>query len=226
MPYPTTYPPEAADAAVADLAGTPCPRLTGPGEVARRLARLDEHYIRNSFVPLDRLAAARPGGAEAVRDDIAARRLPQPAYRVDDGTDYVPDDYFDLVDDAGSVDELAVAFGRRYRRAATRAGLADDDHAAAVAWDEYLTGGYLVCLRRATPENIVAKTLLITTLDRLLADPHPARPDWCRELRGAVDALRDLERPGAVLDPARWGGPMSPQWYGSYLRASYPAAFA
>ena len=43
MPYPTTYPAGAADQHAIDLAGRPCPRLTGPIELARRLAELDEH---------------------------------------------------------------------------------------------------------------------------------------------------------------------------------------
>ncbi|HZE31174.1 MAG TPA: hypothetical protein VE198_07035, partial [Actinoallomurus sp.] len=53
MAYPTTYPAAAADQHATDLTGQPCPRLTGPDEIARRLAELDEHYIRAQFVELD-----------------------------------------------------------------------------------------------------------------------------------------------------------------------------
>ena len=66
MPYPTTYPAGAADQHAIDLAGRPCPRLTGPIELARRLAELDEHYIRTQFVELDELAASQEGGTAGV----------------------------------------------------------------------------------------------------------------------------------------------------------------
>ncbi|MER6434478.1 hypothetical protein ABT272_43730 [Streptomyces sp900105245] len=109
MPYPTTYPTAAADQHVIDLAGRPCPRLTGPIDLARRLAELDEHYIRTRFVELDELAASREGGAEAVRRLMADGRLPQPAYRLDDGTDMVAVDFFAPVDAAGGVEALGAS---------------------------------------------------------------------------------------------------------------------
>jgi Family of unknown function (DUF6058) len=215
MPYPKTFPDEAADPT--------CPRLTPPGEVARRLAALDDAYIRAEFVPLDGLAASRPGGTDAVREHIWAGRLPQPAYRLDDGTDMVPADYFALVDEAGSVAALPGWFQARYAKA--RVGSAIDEPAEEV-WRDYLGGGYFVCLRSATPENIVRKADCIIAIDRLLAEPAPASPSWQAALRGAVERLAAIERPGTVLDPPRWGGPMSQQWYGAYLRTTYPAAFA
>jgi len=225
MPYPTTYPENAADQQVVDVAGDSCPRLTSSAEVARRLAQLDDHYIRSAFVPLDQLAASRPGGAAAARREIAASRLPQPAYRLDDGTDMVPDDYFTLVDAAGSVDALPAWFQAQYAAAASPMGLPVDDASVEAQWHDYLGGGYLVCLRHATPENIARKADFITAIDALLDQPLPHDLEWCRRLRAAVEGLGSIERPGAVLDPPRWGGPMSPQWYGTYLRATYPAAF-
>jgi Family of unknown function (DUF6058) len=225
MPYPTTFPPDAVDQTVVDVAGDSRPRLTTSTELARRLAELDDHYIRANFVRLDQLAAPRPGGTPAVVRQIAARRLPQPAYRLDDGTDMVPDDYFTLLDVAGSVDALRASFHARYVAAAGSMGLPINDAAVEAQWQSYLGGGYFVCLRQATPENIARKEDFITTIDDLLAQPLPRDPAWCRRLRAAVDGLADIERPGAILDPPRWGGPMSPQWYGSYLRATYPAAF-
>jgi Family of unknown function (DUF6058) len=222
MPYPRTFPAEAADPQATDLTGAPSPRLSTPGELARRLAALDEAYIRAEFVVLDVLAAHRPGGAAAVRREIAAGRLPQPAYRLDDGTDMVPADYFALVDEAGSVAALPEWFRARYDK--VRAGSACQEPAEEV-WRDYLGGGYFVCLRSATPENIVLKADCIIQIDRLLADPAPASPPWQAGLRDAVERLSAIERPGSVLDPPRWGGPMSQQWYGAYLRTAYPAAF-
>jgi hypothetical protein len=222
MPYPRTFPAEAADPQATDLTGAPTARLTTPGEVARRLAALDEAYIRAEFAVLDELAWPRPGGVTAARRDIAAGRLPQPAYRLDDGTDMVPVDYFALVDEAGSVDALPEWFQARYEK--VREGSTCDEPAAEV-WQDYLGGGYFICLRSATPENIVRKADCINEIDRLLADPAPASRPWQASLRDAVERLSAIERPGSVLDPPRWGGPMSQQWYGAYLRTAYPAAF-
>jgi Family of unknown function (DUF6058) len=100
-----------------------------------------------------------------------------------------------------------------------------DEASVEAQWHDYLGGGYLVCLRHATPENIARKADFITAIDALLDQPLPHDLEWCRRLRAAVEGLGSIERPGAVLDPPRWGGPMSPQWYGTYLRATYPAAF-
>jgi len=226
VPYPTTYPAEATDPEAVDLAGHPSPRLTGPRDVALRLAELDERYIRDAFVPLDELAGRRHEGVDAVRADIAAGRLPQPAYRLDDGTDMVPQDYFALVDAAGSVAALPGWFANQYLAAASRLGLPVDELAADEQWHDYLSGGYLVCLHHATPETIAEKAHHITVLDALLSRPQPDDVDWTGRLRTATDGLAAIERSGAILDPPRWGGPMSPQWYGTYLRTQYPQAFA
>lgn len=226
MTYPTTFPIDAADSGVKDLKGWPCPRLTGPREVARRLAELDERYIRDNFVPLDDLADARPGtDSAAVREHIGIGRLPEPAYRLDDGTDMVPSDYFALVDEAGSVQGLREWFAAEYAHAAGELGQRSDEAAVHEQWGEYICGGYFVCLRSVTPAAIAAKGHWIDTIEALLADPRPAADDWLGALRESVEGLAAIERRGAILDPARWGGPMSPQWYGEYLRTRYPQAF-
>jgi hypothetical protein len=225
MPYPTTFTAAAADQHATDLAGRPCPRLTGPLGIARRLAELDERYIRTQFVELDELAMSRDGGTQAVRKLMADGRLPQPAYRLDDGTDMVAADFFAPLDAAGGVEALPEWFRSRYLSATHRLGLPDGPAEADEQWNEYLSGGYGVCLKQATPESIAEKALYITTIERLLVSPRPDDADWADRLRTAVDALAAIERPGAPLDPPRWGGPMSPQWYGAYLRAYFPQAF-
>src|SRR4051794_12136990 len=150
MAYPSTHPPEAADQSVVDLSGEPCARLTSPGELGRRLAALDDRYIRENFVPLDELAARRPGGAAQVRAHIAAKRLPQPAYRLDDGTDMVPADYFEPLAAAGSLERLRDWFASAFREAAQRHELPHDDDLVEAEWQDYLSGGYFVCLVHAT----------------------------------------------------------------------------
>ena len=225
MPYPQTYPAEAADAEVTDLTGLRCPRLSSPGEVARRLAELDTQYLISQYEPLDKVAAGRQGGVELVRAQIAGGLLPQPAYRLDDGTDLVPADYFDLVDAAGGVGALDDWFRARYAAAAERLGLPHDDETVDDQWEGYLSGGYFVCLTEATPEAIAQKALYITILEELLARPAPEDGQWATRLRETAEALAAIERPGSLLDQARWGGPMSQQWYGSYLKGYFPQAF-
>lgn len=223
MAYPTTYAAEATDQQVTDLAGRPCPRLAGGRAVAERLAALDERYVREQFVPLDALAAGRPGGPAVVRGWIAGGRMPQPAYRLDDGTDMVAADYFALLDAAGGIERLPAWFVAEYRQAAREQGLPDGQEDGERQWAEYLTGGYGVCLRAVGPRTIARKARHITVIEELLARPAPADEAWTWRMRAEVDALADIERPGSPLDPPRWGGPMSPQWYGAYLRAYFPA---
>jgi hypothetical protein len=226
MAYPPTHPAEAADASVVDLSGASCPRLTAPDELGRRLAVLDDRYIRDQFVPLDEVAAYWPGGPAAVRADIAAHRLPQPAYRLDDGTDMVPADYLAPVAVAGSVAALRAWFVREFRDAGEHFDVPHDPEAIEDEWQAYLSGGYFVCLREATPAAIAEKARHVIDLEQLMAEPRPADPVWCKRLRLGVESLAAIERPFAILDPARWGTPMSGQWYGTFLRALYPAAFA
>jgi hypothetical protein len=153
MPYPTTHPPEAADQDVVDLSGAPAARLTAPAELGRRLAALDDRYIRDNFVPLDDVAATWPGGPEHIRAEIAAGRLPQPAYRLDDGTDMVPADYLDPIEEAGSVDKLRDWFEHEYVAAALRFEVDGGPATIEEQWQAYLSGGYFVCLRHASSDR-------------------------------------------------------------------------
>jgi hypothetical protein len=134
-------------------------------------------------------------------------------------------DFFAPLDAAGSVEALPEWFRSRYLQAAHRLGLSDGPAEAHQQWTEYLSGGYGVCLRQATPESIAEKALHITTIERLLLCPEPDDLSWAQQLRTSVDSLATIERPGSPLDPPRWGGPMSPQWYGAYLRAYFPQVF-
>jgi hypothetical protein len=190
------------------VAGRPTParlqRLAPPREVAGQLAERDEAYIREHYVSLDEAMAGRPETAEGVRRLVAARRLPQPAYVLDDGTEMVPPDYFGLVDEAGGIDQLEAHFKRRYDEALRFVGKAADDRTVHQGWKDFLGGGYSVCLWRVTPENIVTKDHLVESLEALLAQPRPQDGEWRRAVREQVAALDDLERPFAPLDDARW----------------------
>jgi hypothetical protein len=103
-----------------------------------------------------------------------------------------PRDYFRLVDEAGSVDELPEHFAARHR-AVTRANRGRGDELER-DWDEYLNGTHGICLRVVTPENIVRKTALVSSLSELLMLPRSRNADWQRALREQIDELDALER--------------------------------
>ena len=155
----------------------------------------DLRYIRDGFVPLETLCAARGDDPAAVRGAIAGRRLPGPAYVLDDGTEMVAGDYFSLLDAAGSEAELPSYFRARFAEAARTFGRPDLAGTADDEWADYLTGLYATCLRDVTVENIVRKVVLMERIRDLLARPAPADPGWRASLRRDVDALDALERP-------------------------------
>jgi Family of unknown function (DUF6058) len=123
---------------------------------------------------------------------IAERRLPQPAYVLDDGTGMFPADYFRLVDDAGGADPLRAHFAARHRAAslAQNAGPGELER----DWAAYLDGIYGVCLGTVTPENIVRKGVLVSSLCELLVLARPRSQDWRRALRAQIEELDALGR--------------------------------
>jgi hypothetical protein len=158
------------------------------------LTEEDVAYITAGFVPLH---------DQAVRAEIAAGRLPKPAYVLDDGTEMVASDHLALAERAGGIDALHDWFEAR----------------APGEWDAYLSGEYAVCLRSVSPEAILRKDELIATIESLLrADPPPLEP-----VRAAVDELDALLRPFAPYDRIRFGGPVSRDRYVTALRARFPA---
>jgi hypothetical protein len=100
----------------------------------------DVAYIRANFVPLT---------DDRVRAEVAAGRLPKPAYVLDDGTDMVAPDHLALAERAGGVDALRDWFEAR----------------APGEWDAYISGEYAVCLREVSPETIRRKAELIARID-------------------------------------------------------------
>jgi len=133
------------------------------------------------------------------------RKLPLPAYVLDDGTELVAADYFALVDDAGQVQSLHAHFVDRYRRAVASHGDGVADVAVEEEWQGYLSGAYFVCLRCVTPEAVFRKGWLMTQIERLLADSRPDDPQWRARLTTFVDELDALEREFAPYDRRRWG---------------------
>jgi hypothetical protein len=184
------------------------------------LTQSDVEYIRANFVPLDELCAARGQSADRVRALIAAGSRPAASYELEDGTEMVPADYFELVDEAGGEGALRGLFARRYL-----AATGDGDEVGS-EWEGYLSGAYGVCLKHVTPENIGRKSALVAEIEGLLAAPQPEDADWRASLRASVDELDELERPFAPqYDRARWG-PSSRDRCITAPRERYPEAFS
>jgi uncharacterized protein DUF6058 len=187
------------------------------------LTEADIEYIRAGFVPLEELCDKHGEDTFAVRAQIESGRLPKPSYVLDDGTEMMPSDYFDLVDEAGGIDGLHDDFVARY----TAAARAEPEPLleAEDEWAAYLSGEYGVCLRTVMPENIARKSALAERVDRLLARPHLDDTDWGNSVRAAVDELDALERDFAPYDRIRFGGPVSHDRLVDGARKRYPDVF-
>jgi hypothetical protein len=135
------------------------------------MLRSDTEYICRNFRTLEQLCEGRAEEPHDVRIWISEGSLPKPTYVLDDGTEMFPPDYFELLDAAGSVDRLPEHFDGRYRAAATQAPDPDAIEPVEVKWEAYRSGEYGACLHRVTPENIVAKSVLVGMISSLLAEP-------------------------------------------------------
>jgi pimeloyl-ACP methyl ester carboxylesterase len=184
------------------------------------LTPADVEYIEANFVSLEELCAAHGQHPDRVRALIAAGELPAPSYVLDDDTEMVPADYFELVEEAGSERALRGLFARRFLAAG------GPDNEVGAEWESYLTGAYGVCLKHVTPENIVRKSALVAEIDGLLEEPKPDDQTWRERLRASVDELDELERPFApAYDRARWG-PSSRDRCITAPRGRFPEVFA
>jgi hypothetical protein len=148
----------------------------------------DLRYIRRNYFTLEEVCARREDTPPDTRALIAQRRLPAPSYVFADGTDFVPADYFVLVDQAGGPDRLREEFARRH------AGAGGDPAELEEDWQGYLDGTYGVCLRNVLPETIVRKGQLVASLHRLLEAAEPHNDEWRARLRREVWELDALER--------------------------------
>ncbi len=156
-----------------------------------RLTDADIDYVRDNYVTLAELCANRVDTPKQVEGLIADGLMPRPSYVLEDGTGYFPRDYFRLADEAGGPAKLRESFAERHR-AATLAGQErnqlDED------WELYLGGVWGVCLRDVTPETIVRKNALVSSVCELLMLARPTSQEWRESLRAQVDELDVLER--------------------------------
>jgi Family of unknown function (DUF6058) len=151
-----------------------------------KFTEADLAYFASDYLTLEQLCAGRAESPDDVRTLIAERKLPQPSYVLPDGTGVFPADYFRLVDEAGGVDGLREHFAVRHR--AVDGKDVDQD------WEMYLDGTWGICLRDVTPETIVRKNTLVSSLCELLVLARTREPEWQKELREQVEELDELER--------------------------------
>lgn len=158
--------------------------------ITATLTEADLEYVEANFCTLGALCAGREETTAEVEALIEQRRLQRPSYVLPDGTGMFPADYFVLVDDAGGLEALQGHFADRHRRASVeeQASSLEQD------WQGYLDGTYGVCLRSTTPEAIVRKSTLVSSLCVLLVLARPSDTDWKQALREQVEELDALER--------------------------------
>jgi hypothetical protein len=116
-------------------------------------------------------------------------------------------------------DELSRRFSSRWVAAG---GDAED---AERQFEDWLGGGYGICLRSPNPEFILAKGGLADAIAALIACPRPDRAWWRDALRHAVSAYDALVLPFASVDAARFGAPTSRTRLIDDVRTKWPAAF-
>ena len=185
----------------------------------------DLGYFRKHFRTLEEVCTGRPETPDEVRRLIDERKLPQPSYVLDDGTELVPADYFRFVDVAGSVDGLREEYERRYRLALASNGLGFDIELFDRRWEQFLDGISGICMQEVTPEAIVRKRVLIDEIEKLLAEPAPGDETWQQRLRESVDELDRIEKPFAPDHDRDGRFVPTRDTYIRDVRRSYPKAW-
>ena len=164
----------------------------------------DIEYIRANHRRLEELCLESGQDPAEVHRLIRATQLPAPSYVLPGGDEMVPQDYFQLLKEAGGPESLREEFERRYREAGGA------EHELAADWEGYMEGVYGVCLRQVSPETIVRKSELVTSIEGLLTEAKPTDAGWQSRLREEVQELDRLEREFSPdYDRSRFGTPPS-----------------
>lgn len=138
--------------------------------------------------------------------------LPAPAYWDRDGNAYVPHDY-------ESQENGFERFFTRARVEISRLHASYGTQWIDDAWRSYWDGIYGICLKWATPENIVRKNVLIERIESMLERAESS--DRRSALLRAVDELDALERPFCAFDRKYFGRPVSRDTYVDAVRRRY-----
>ena len=192
------------------------------------LTEADRAYIRANYFELEDLCRGREETPDEVRRLIDDGVLPQPSYTIDD-VGMFPADYFQLPDESGGVDGLRELFEQRYRAAAAQYPELATHESVESAWRAYLRGTWGECLRQVTPETVVRKRALVSSLCKLICLPRPRQSEWRERLRQEVNELDQIEREFAPnYDRAEaWNDrPPTRDLLIEAARARFPEAFA
>lgn len=172
------------------------------------MTEADEAHVREHF---------QPATPEQLTE-IAAGRLPLPAYFLADGTPMVAD-IADCLEAAGSIDRLHDWFLEFWP---------DDPATAEREWLDFLSGQY-VCLRKLNPISIRNKTRLVeqarAAVDARRADPRDeiAQGSLAEAVDGGlgVMGLDQILMPTTAYDRLRFGGPSSRDLWVDAVRAEF-----
>ncbi|MFB6890086.1 DUF6058 family natural product biosynthesis protein [Kitasatospora sp. NPDC056327] len=171
----------------------------------------DDAYADRYFTPLEALCARHGRDPDDVRGLMLAGRLPLPGYLRSDGTEMVPTDLLELVDEAGGLERLPDWFRGHWA----------DPAAGAEEYESYLSGQN-VCLYRLHPATMRRKEELIRAITEAVRTPGPGVPGWLAGLHALVDELDALEPPFTAYDRLRFGGPVSRDTCIDAVRRDFP----
>jgi hypothetical protein len=178
------------------------------------LSEKDKAYVRSEFISLSELCGSQGRDVRTTLSEIRDRFRPRPSYVFEDGTEFVPADYF-----AQEIRQDRFFERLRIRSEAFGYPLSLTDYKA--IWNDYLDGTYGKCLVRVSPESIVEKGYLIDRISALIAEPQASEQGWRRALGAYVDALDAIERPFCDHDRAGAGGAVSRDTFVDGVRAKF-----
>jgi Family of unknown function (DUF6058) len=203
----------------------------------------DDAYIRSHFVDLDWLA--KKSGVDGL---ILTRwqeqsLFPQPTYVTEDGLEWYPPPYAELIRRAAARKiDLKALFKEDFLCALERLRHTDPggyrgelagpggtalspEEDVELNWQGFVSGEFGACLRMAWVPCMLRKGKLMRTIEELAAKPALDDANWRRRLRRAVDSLDRLEMPFAHWDRVRFGKPVSRDTHIQAIRQRFPDVF-
>ncbi|MGA8302366.1 MAG: DUF6058 family natural product biosynthesis protein [Thermoplasmata archaeon] len=210
---------------------------------AVRLSSEDNAYIRSHFVTLE-LLAEKSGVSPLVLAKWREESLfPRPTYVTEDGQEWYPPAYAELVHRAASRKlDLRALFRSDFLRALEKLRRSDPDGYRAelggpggtelspeadaeLSWEGFMSGEFGACLRMAWVPCVLRKGKLMREIEGLVTKPEVDNPKWRDRLRRSVDSLDRLEMPFAQWDRVRFGKPVSRDTHVTAVRLRFPEVF-
>ena len=188
--------------------------------------------------------AAKGGVSRLVLDKWREQNLfPRPTYFTEDGQDWYPPAYAELVRRAiGRKMTLKKLFQSDFKRVLERLRRTDPagyqaeltgpggleispENLTESNWQGFLSGEYGACLRVAWVPCMLRKSKLMRSIEELAAKPELDDLIWRSKLRRSVDSLDRLEMPFAQWDRIRFGKPVSRDTHIRAIRLRFPEVF-